>query len=376
MTHVTHLLSGLKIGGMERAALRLATAAIQRGQKHDMVLYDTGFRSLAADFHPGPVATHVLRRGPGLDLRFAWRLARFLRASGTEVVHAHNDTALFYAVLARRLLTGRRPRVVGTFHSWPAQASRKARLLNRLIEHDASVVAVSNELASRLTGRGWLRRCGTIWNGISLDPFKAARSNRSWRQDLNIPDHAILVGHVARMDALKRHVDLLDAAEMLREACPEVVFLLVGQGALEKDIRARADHLPNIRIVPQVTDIPGLLGSLDMFVLCSSHEGAPLSLLEAMAAGLPVVATRVGGIPEMLGLGGETAGVLVPPMTPLPLAREIGSLARDPERRAALGRAAAKRVAHFSFEAEWSAYAAHYAGTVSGKDAALAGSVA
>ncbi|MBO1075482.1 glycosyltransferase [Roseomonas marmotae] len=367
MTAVTHLLSGLQIGGLERAALRLAGAGLRRAQRHEMLLYDTGFRSAALDFDPGPVPTHLLPRGPGVDLRFAWRLARHLRARGSEVVHAHNDTALFYAVLATRLLAGRRPRVVGTFHSWPARGSWKARALNRAVAPAASVVAVSRELASRLTRTGWLRRCGVIRNGIALEQRSGTQAERMWRRELGIPDQAVLVGHVGRMDPVKRHADLLRAAELLRPGHPEVMFLLVGRGALEGEIHARAAGLPNIRILPQVTDIPGLLRSLDIFVLCSAHEGAPLALLEAMAAGLPLVATRVGGIPEMLGEAAP-AGLLVPPADPATLAREIAALARSPERRAALGRAAAGRAAEFSFEAEWSAYAALYAGAPAGAD--------
>jgi len=365
MTVVIHLLSGLQIGGMERAALRLASAGLQRAQRHDILLYDTGFRSTALDFDPGPVPTHLLPRQPGVDLPFAWRLARYLRARGSEVVHAHNDTALFYAVLATRLLAGRRPRVVGTFHSWPARGSWKARTLNRALAPAASVVAVSQELASRLTRTGWLRHCGVIRNGIALDTRSGTRAEGVWRRELGIPDQAILVGHVGRMDPIKRHADLLQAAVLLRQSHPEVMFLLVGRGALEGEIRARAVNLPNIRILPQVTDIPGLLRSLDVFVLCSAHEGTPLALLEAMAAGLPLIATRVGGIPEMLGEEAP-AGLLVPPGDPATLAREIGALARNPERRALLGRTAAGRAAGFSFEAEWSAYAALYAGVPAG----------
>lgn len=359
MVAVTHLLSGLQIGGMERAALRLATTANQRGQLHDMVLYDRGFRSPALDFHPGPVPTYVLRRQPGFDLPFAWRLAQLLRTKGSDVIHAHNDTALFYAALAARLLVSARPRVVATFHSWPAQGSRNARLLNRIVAPGASVVAVSQELANRLIRTGWLRRCGVIRNGITLDPTAAPR-NESWRRQLDIPADTILVGHIGRMDPIKRHADLLWAAELLRQSHPDIMFLLVGQGALEKEIRARAEALPNIRIVPQVTDIPALLRDLDIFVLCSAHEGMPLALLEAMAAGLPLIATQVGGIPEMLG-GADASGVLVPPCDPVVLAREIGALARSAERRAHLAAAAAERAAHFTFEAEWSAYAALYA---------------
>ena len=358
---IIHLLSGLQIGGLERAALRLARAGLEHGQAHGLVLYDRPFRSAALDFDPGPVPACFLPRGRGLDAGFIWRLARHLRGSGARVVHAHNDTALFYAVAAARLLGRRRPRVVGTFHSWPAQGSGRARLLNRLVAPLAPVAAVSQELADRLVQTGWLRRCGVIRNGIALPPPPLPDERQAWRRRLGVAGDAVLAGHVGRMDPVKRHQDLLAAAEALRDARPDLVFVLVGQGALLAEVQARAAQLGNVRVVPQVTDIPGLLGALDLFVLCSAHEGTPLALLEAMAAGLPPVATRVGGIPEMLGP--DPAGLLVPPGNPAALAREIGRLAGDAGLRAALGAAARRRAADFSFEAEWAAYASLYAGT-------------
>ncbi len=359
--HVTHLLSGLQIGGLERAALRLARAGLERGQAHDMLLYDRPFRSAALDFDPEPVPVRFLPRGGGLDAAFAWRLSRQFRAGGAEVVHAHNQTALFYAVAAARLLGRRRPRVVGTFHSWPAQGSGRARRLNRLVAPAASVAAVSRELADRLKAEGWLRRCRVIRNGAALHPPSAA-ARAAWRQRVGVADEAVLVGHVGRMDPVKRHQDLLQAAEMLRHGWPGLVFLLVGEGALRQEVGLRAARLGNVRLIPQVTDIPGLLQALDLFVLCSEHEGTPLALLEAMAAGLPAVSTRVGGIPEMLGRD-EEAGLLVPPRDPAALARAIGRLAGDAALRAALGATARRRAAAHSFEAEWAAYASLYAGT-------------
>lgn len=358
--HVTHLLSGLQIGGLERAALRLARAGLERGQAHDMLLYDRPFRSAALDFDPTPVPVHFFPRGGGLDAAFAWRLSRWLRASGAEVVHAHNQTALFYAVAAAWLLGRRRPRVVATFHSWPAQGSNRARRLNRLVAPAASVAAVSHELAERLTAEGWLRRCAVVRNGAELHA-PSATARMAWRKRIGVAEDAVLVGHVGRMDPVKRHQDLLRAAEMLHGSRPGLVFLLVGEGALRAEIAQHAARLGNMRIIPQVTDIPELLQALDLFVLCSEHEGTPLALLEAMAAGLPAVATRVGGIPAMLGRDGE-AGLLVPPRDPAALAGAIGRLAEDAALRAALGDAARRRAAGHSFEAEWSAYASLYAG--------------
>ncbi|MCW8087741.1 glycosyltransferase [Sabulicella glaciei] len=362
MTAVAHLLSGLTIGGKERAALRLARRGLREGQDHALVLFDQPFRGPETDFDPGEVPTHFLPRGGGLDLRFAWRLARLLRRMGAGAIHAHNDTALFYAALASRLLLRRPPRVVATFHTWPSHPTSHARRLNRLASRVAEVAAVSDELSERLRVAGWLGPCSTIWNGVDQGEFFPAPAPPSWRREMGIGDDAILVGHVARLDPIKRHADLLEAAATLARTAPRVVFLLVGQGPLAEQVRRDAAGLGNIRFLSQAADMAALMRGLDLITLCSAHEAAPLVLLEGMACGVPVVATHVGGIPHMVGTGGDAAGLLVPPFDPSSLAAAIGRLAAHAEERAHFSAAAARRAAAFSFEAEWSAYDRLYRG--------------
>lgn len=361
--HVAHLLSGLQIGGKERAALRLAQAGNGRGDRHELILFDTPFRSEAVDLPPGDVPTSFIPRGGGIDLSFVRRLARHLRSAGAEIVHAHNDTALFYAVAAR-LLMGRRPcRVVATFHTWPSHGSSRARILTRIAGMNAATVAVSDELTRRLVGTGWLTRCGTVWNGVELDRFTPDGPTGDWRERLGVGADSILVGHVARFDPIKRHDDLLQAARLLQDALPRVVFVLVGQGEALDAVRRRAAGLRTVRFVPQISDMPSFLRNLDAMVLCSAHEAAPLVLLEAMACGVPVVATAVGGIPHMLAQDGpHPAGLLVPPLDPHRLAEALQALACDPELRRRIGSRGIQRASGFAFQREWADYQALYSG--------------
>jgi glycosyltransferase involved in cell wall biosynthesis len=361
LIRVAHLLSGLAIGGKERAALRLATQGTREGQRHEMVLFDTPFRSAATDFDPGAVPTHLLQRGGGIDLGFAWRLSRLLARLRSDVVHAHNDTALVYAVIARRLLVRRRPRLVATFHSWPSHPTRAAAWLTRAAARDAAVVAVSAELGERLKEAGWLDDCQTIWNGVDQVEFAPGAADDAWRRELGVGEGDILVGHVARFDAIKRHMDLLAAAALVGTA-PRIVFVLVGQGPLQEEVQGAAAGLANLRFLPRASNIASLLSALDLLVLCSAHEAAPLSLLEAMACGVPVVATAVGGMPHMVGAGAEPGGLLTPPLDPVALAGAIQRLANNPEERSRLGAAGLRRAARFSFKAEWMAYQALYRG--------------
>ncbi|MBN9564083.1 MAG: glycosyltransferase family 4 protein [Alphaproteobacteria bacterium] len=358
MPEIVHLLSGLQIGGKERAALRLARRAMLDGRGATLVLYDTPIRSAELDFDPGEVPVIHLKRGRGVDLRFAWRLSRQLRALDARVVHAHNDTALFYAALAATLALPRRVRVIASFHAWPSQGGRGARWLTRAAGMVASAAAVSDDLAGLLTRAGWLGKCGVIRNGVDIDHYTPAGPTDGWRDRLGVGGRDFLVGHIARFDPIKRHADLLEAAARLAEEGSPIVFVLVGQGPLLDEMRSRAAGLGNIRFVAQVTDMPPLLRSLDAMVLCSAHEATPLALLEGMACGVPVVATAVGGVPDLLG----GAGLLVPPRDPHELARALATLAADPALRARLAKAARRRSLDFPFEAEWAAYARLYAG--------------
>jgi L-malate glycosyltransferase len=361
-TSVVHLLSGLRIGGKERAALRLAQYGRGQGFRHELVLHDTPFRSTELDFTPGDIPVHFLRRGRGIDLQFAWRLGRLFGALHADVVHAHNDSALFYAVLGALVPGSGHPRVVTTLHTLPMARSLRSRPLVWLAGKQSYVVAVSEELRDQLFGSGWLSSCGTVWNGVDLDAFRPDGPSAGWREQLGVGSAEVLVGHIGRFDPVKRHIDLVEAAKLLRVRMPTLHFVLVGQGNLQTEIRERAAALPNVHFVPNVTDMPALFRALDIFVLCSAHEGTPLALLEAMASGVRCVATAVGGVPHVLGLGTdeETAGVLVPPLTPWALAEAIGRLAGAPSERHRLALAARRRAHAFSLASEWNSYCALY----------------
>jgi L-malate glycosyltransferase len=361
---VVQLLSGLAIGGKERAALRLAGQGIADGGRQELWLFDTPFRSAELDFDPGAVPVRFLPRGSGLDLRFVRTLAREVAARDVQAIHAHNDTALCYAALACAFLARRAPGLVATFHAWPSHATRAGRLMTRWAgERTALVAAVSDALAQRLTGAGWLKRCATVWNGIDLDLFRPDGADGDWHARLGIASGRPIVVHVARFDPVKRHIDVAAAARLVHAAYPDAVFVLAGQGPLLASIQELARDLPWVRFVPNVSDVAALLRAASVFVLPSALEAAPFALLEAMACGLACVCTGVGGIPTMLAAGSdEPAGLLVPPGDPSALAAAVTRLLGDAGLRAALGARARARAAEFSFAREWEAYRRHYAG--------------
>ncbi len=209
---VVHLVSRLEVGGLERAALRLAARGRRKGSDHSLLLFDKPFRSSALDFCPGDVPVHFIQRGTGIDFRFAVNIARCLAENNFAIVHAHNATAIFYSALA--VLIARRPiSVIGTFGTRPTHATAGARFLTRWASgRIAQTVAKSDELTYWLLTKKWVRRCTTIPNGVDLTLFSPEGSTGGWREKMHIPQRAILVGHVGRFDSIKRHRDMITAA--------------------------------------------------------------------------------------------------------------------------------------------------------------------
>lgn len=362
MDRLIHLLSGVEVGGLQRVVLRLAVEAQRRNLNHTLLLFDTSFRNADADFDPGPVPIEFISRCPGLDWRFPWRLAQWVRRQRVEIVHAHNDTAIFYAALARRLIHGHKPALVGTFHTRPTRYSFATRFLTRWAGTEAAgITAVSPEMCGLLVESGWISECCTIWNGVDLEEFSPCGETREWRRRLEIPNGNILVGHVGRFAPVKRQADLLAAVRLLGDQSIPITFVFVGDGPLLQSVRHEAAGLANVRFVPRVTDMAAFMRALDIFVICSEHEGAPMVLLEAMACGRAVVATAAGSMPEMLTTAnGDSCGVIVPSKAPEKLGQAISCLSLSAATRRRFGSMARERARDFSFEAEWSAYAALY----------------
>lgn len=348
MQKLLHVLSGLEVGGKERVVLDLATRARRAGLDHRLGLFDTPFRDRDVDLDPGEVPVTFLPRGPGLDWRFAGALARWIAREGFEVVHAHNDTALFYAAAAGWRLRRRRPRIVATFHTRPGHATRGARWLSHWASRRVdAVTAVSEDLAHYLESTGWTGRCQTLWNGVDLASFTP-------EGPADDPvDGRARIAHIGRFDPIKRHVDLLQAFRSIEAVVPGASLTLVGEGPLRAEIERASAGSPGVRFEPRVHDVAAFLRGIDVLVLCSDMEAAPCVLLEAMACGRAIVATDVGGVRELLTTDDGPCGRLVPPRDPVALAAALGELLRSPEHRADLGRRARRRALDFSAEAAW-----------------------
>lgn len=340
---VAHLVQNLDVGGLERVVINLMTGTDPA--RYRALLYTLGPGGALADgVERRGFAVRRLAKAKGLDHRLFLRLARCLRADGVRVVHSHNYSPLVYGAVAGRLA-----RVSGhvyTAHGAKTASRRETRRFQRLGLVDDIVFVSEDARRVALTAKAVAdRRIHTIVNGIDVDGYARDGATRSRiRSELGIDASAPVAGIVARLTAAKDHMNLFDAFARLRATHPHARCVVVGDGELraELDTAVRARGLEgHVALVGRRDDVAEVLSAFDVFVLSSSTEGLAVTLLEAMAAGLPVVATTVGGNPEVVEDG--RTGTLVPPRDATALAFALARMFDDPERARHMGRAGRKR---------------------------------
>jgi glycosyltransferase involved in cell wall biosynthesis len=359
---VVHLLHSLIAAGKERCALELALRSRDAGDEHQLWLFDADGARGDGDLDPRGIPVRGLRRQRGFDPGYPRRLAGAFLEAGLDAVHAHNDSALVYAAWALRGLSPR-PKLVATFHNLPSHASWGSRRLALAAARRAdALVCVSNDLARRLLASDWIPSAAVIHNGVDLRRF-APRPGRA--RDLarwGLPDRALLVGCVARLAAAKRHADLVDAAVLASARGLAVHLVFVGDGPERAALERRSRGSVGLTFLPFVRDVEALLADLDCAALVSEHEGLPMFLLEAMACGRPVLASAVGGVPELLPAGERSGGLLVEVGDTAAIAAGLQRLT-DAGLRGQLGQRARKRVEDCHDLAQVAArYPAHYVG--------------
>jgi glycosyltransferase involved in cell wall biosynthesis len=257
-------------------------------------------------------------------------MARALREDGVDIVHCHNYGPLVYGALSARMSAQRG--VVYTAHGAKTSARRATRRFQRLglvgpivfVSEDARRVAVA---AGAVDARG----TRVILNGIDVDAYaRDAACRERIRRSLGVPAAAPVAGIVARLTPAKDHVNLFEAFVRVRRSLPDARLVVVGDGELRDDLhRAVRERALDDAVIftGRRDDVADVLSAIDVFVLSSATEGLALTLIEAMAAGLPVVATRVGGNTEVV-VEGET-GRIVPPRDAAALAAALTETLSD-----------------------------------------------
>jgi L-malate glycosyltransferase len=310
-----------------------------------------------------------LDRRPGLDLAVSRRVAVELRKRRIEVVHAHQYTPFFYAALAKGL-TWRRVHLMFTEHGrhYPDVVSAKRRLLNRLVFSrlaDEVNGVCGFSVRSLAVNDGFGRhRMEVIENGIDVDRYRAGADKPQARRTLGFDADRRAVACVARFHPVKDHRTLLSAFAPTAARHPDVDLWLAGDGPLRAELERQARELgiaDRTRFLGIRSDVPALLAAADIFTLTSVSEAASITLLEAMASGLPAVVTNVGGNPDIVT--DRVHGLLVPRGDAAALSSAFDALLADPERATEMGLAGRRRVEeHFrldrTVEEYWERYAA------------------
>ena len=360
---VVHLLQGLEIGGLEIMVAHLLEGLDPRRFQSQVIGYDS-LGPLAYRLGMSGIPTSLLQRRPGVDLRYIPRLARHLATIRPHILHLHNPTAFFYGTLAGRL--ARVPCIVYTEHGRDFASSKRNKFLHRLLARWVNrIVVVSESGRAVLQAEGVPReRIKIIHNGIDAAQFLIGEDRWGMRTRLGFDREQPLLGIVARLDSIKNHASLLRAMPRVIRAHPDATLLIIGDGSLRAELEKQAGELGlgrNLRFLGTRNDVPELLAALDVAVLCSLSEGLSLTLLEESAAGKPMVATAIGGNPEIIE-DGQT-GLLVPVGDEAALASAINSLLDDLERARTLGGAARLRfMREFTLARMLSRYAELYEG--------------
>ncbi len=322
---ILQLVATLDIGGLERLAVDLARQHLKAGYETSICcMRHRGPLASAAEDHGIRVEAFDKRRGfsPGFTLR----LARRLRARRIDVLHTHNALVHHYGALAARLAGV--PVVVNTRHGFGGRewAGRREKLFRASLRWTDAVICVSEDLRRELVGRGGVpaAKARVIRNGVDLARFAALPAAPGSRRP------AFRFGTVGRLVPEKDHDTLIRAFARARRQVPAAELHIMGEGPCAQDISALIGNLGlrNCVSLHGFSDaVPQFLSGLDVFVLSSASEGLPLAVLEAMAAGLPVVSTRLEGIeavaPESL------VALYAPPGNAAELASAMIAASRD-----------------------------------------------
>jgi glycosyltransferase involved in cell wall biosynthesis len=341
---VTHVVLSLEIGGLERVVADLAREGRNLGQTISVLCLErTG--TLAKEVEALGTRVECLNKSPGVRLGLVRDIAAKLRELKPDVVHTHQVGALFYC--SRAMRKSNVPILVHTEHGKHYSSRWRTRLLGRLAGRRADrFFCVSSDIALEV-------RCCHIVNpakivivpnGIDVERFRPQPGD-GLRAKLNIPTESPVIGAIGRLSEIKQQHILLRAFAQIATATPNARLLIVGDGPLRQELESLARTLgvaPRVHFVGYQPQPEKFLAIMDIFALTSRSEGMPLSVLEAWAAGVPVIASAVGGLPELIGAGG--AGVLFPSGDVLALAARLRELFSSPQARAELARRGSKVV--------------------------------
>ena len=340
-----HIVPMLGPGGAERVAVHIVRGL--NPQRYEVAVVSI-WRRVGCDIEQilDEFGTRVdyLGKGKGFDGRTYHKLHRVLKDYRPDIVHTHLQV-LRYALPSLVLL--RDMRTLHTVHNLAEREveSRARCIQSYALSHGVIPVAVSDEVAVSVERLYGVEDCRVIPNGIPTSQYANPQVSRSeWRAREGFGEDDVLFACVARFAPQKNHSALLKSFAQGPACDPNAHLILVGEGELREQLKEQAKSLDlskQIHFLGLRTDIPDVLGASDVFVLSSDYEGNPLSVMEAMASGLPVISTQAGGVPDLFTDGKE--GFLHPVGDSQAFANSMTFLLGSPAARQLMGAAAAQR---------------------------------
>lgn len=342
---VLHILANLGAGGAERMAVYIVRGLNRHRFEPAVVAFSGRLGSdLEQQLDEDGIKSWFLGKEPGFGWRTYHRLHRVFKEFRPDIVHTHVHVMRY----AFPSLVYFKPRLmVHTVHNIAGrEIEPRARWLQRLAYRQGVIpVAVAREVAASLERLYGIAGCRVVWNCIPTDLYASPQTTRAaWRAKQGFSEEDILFVCVARFAPQKNHELLINAFAKGPASDPRAHLVLAGEGTLRAQVQERVNKLgltSRVHFIGLRTDVPDVLGAADVFVLSSDYEGNPLAVIEAMAAGLPIASTAVGGVPELLENGRE--GFIVQPGRAEQLSEAMVTLLKDGKLRRAMGAAAAAR---------------------------------
>ena len=344
---VMHVVASLDIGGLESVVVNLM-------KKHDRSKFKPAVCCLLGKGALGSIIENLgvdvieLQKRRGIDYLTVYKLATILRKRKILILHTHNINPHIHGSLAGEIAGV--PININTKHGAEIPFRRRISRVfwdKVIVRSTDRIVAVSEDAKNALIRIAGIdpNKVVTIANGIDIEEHSKEIDIREKKREIGILDEDFIIGNVARLSGEKDHNNLLEAFFIVLQKFPNIKLVLVGDGPLRRELEDKAQRLG----IKERTlfsgfrrDVPELLKTFDVFVLSSITEGTSMTILEAMAAGLPVVATNVGGNPEIVV--NEKTGIIVPPKDPPALAEAIIRIMSDRNLAEAMGAAGRERV--------------------------------
>ncbi len=351
MKTILHLIESSGPGGAEKMLIHLIENLDPSRYRSIVGLLQDGW--LNAQLKRRGIATVIIPQRRGLHPGWIVDCRRSIRREKVDLLHTHEFAMNVYGFIAS-VFAG--IPIITTVHGKSYYADRRRRrFAYRLAARRSSpMVAVSEDIRLFLIDAVHIRptRLVVLYNGIDPEPYCSNVGRVEIRRELGIKDTTPVIGTIGNLYPVKGHIHLIRAAGSVIRLFPEAIFAIIGRGELLGQLLDEAGALgieKNVRFLGFREDVPAFLQGIDLFAFPSLSEGLPLSLLEAMAAGKPVVATNVGGNPEVV-MDGVT-GFLVPPADPDGLASKLVVLLRDPSLARQFGENGRRRIhEHFALE--------------------------